>query len=78
VAEGVNPVTPPDEKAVYLNVTAPLVNVLGLSSLIPVVVLSHCIVFTGTGKILGVGLTVTVTDTEGPLLHPVGLTGVIM
>jgi hypothetical protein len=43
-----------------------------------VAVLSHCIVFAGTGEILGVGFTVTVTFIDGPSLHPVGLTGVIV
>jgi hypothetical protein len=41
-------------------------------------VLSHCIVLTGAGKILGTGFTVTVTTTVDPSLHPVGLTGVIL
>jgi hypothetical protein len=74
----VNPVIPPVAVAVYLNVTTPLVKVLGLSNVILVVVLSHCMLFDGTGKILGVGLTVTVISTDGPLLHPTGLTGVIV
>jgi hypothetical protein len=77
-APGVNPVTPPVAVAVNLNVTTPLVKVLGLWSVIPVAVLSHCIVFGGTGKTLGVGLTVTMTFTEGPSAHPVGLTGVMV
>ena len=64
VAEAVKPVTSPAlplATDVYLNLITPLVKVLGLCSNMFVVVLSHCIVLTGTGKILGVGLTVTVT-----------------
>src|SRR5450759_4117831 len=48
VALGVNPVTPPVAVAVNLNLITPLVNVLGLCSIILVVVLSHCMVLGGT------------------------------
>ena len=64
VAETVKPVISPGRPLttdVYLNLITPLVNVLGLCSKILVNVLSHCIELTGTGKILGVGLTVTIT-----------------
>jgi hypothetical protein len=78
VALAVYPVTPPVAVAVKLMVTTPLVKTLGLSSVMLVAVLSHCIVFAGTGEILGVGFTVTVTFTDGPSLQPVGLTGAIV
>ena len=69
---------PPGEEAVYLKETFPPVKVLGLLNLIRVILLLHWIVSEGTGKILGVGLTVTVTATEGPSLQPTGLSGVIL
>jgi len=80
VADAVKPVISPGAPlavAVKLKVITPLVKVLGLSRVMAVVVLSHCIVLGGTGKILGVGLTVTVTVCDGPSLQPTGLTGVI-
>jgi hypothetical protein len=57
-------------------VIIPLVNVVGLCIKILVVVLSHCIVLAGTGKILGVGFTVTDTVWLGPSLQAAPLTGV--
>jgi len=63
---------------VKLNVRLPLVNNVGPSSLMLVLVLSHCILLAGTGETRGVGLTVTVTCTAGPSLHPEGLMGIIV
>ena len=60
----VKPVKPPVAEAMYLNVNEPFENLLGLSSLMLVVVLSHCIVSEGTGNILGVGLTVIVNTID--------------
>jgi len=78
VPDGVYPVMPPGDTAVNLKETSAFVKRLGLLSLMRVTLLSHNIVSVGTGKILGVGFTVTVTFTDRPSLHPTGLTGVIL
>ncbi len=77
-AFGVNPVTPPVAAAVKSNVTNPLVNLLGLCSLIPVTELSQIEASGYTGKTLGVGFTCTTTTLEGPDEQPLGLTGTIV